>query len=69
MAPAFVFSNVRTGLDAVDDLITKSVSSHVKSADPVTLSASEKKATLSPDMSAYIKAMTAMEKNSSIIKQ
>ena len=29
----------------------------------------EKKATLSPDMSAYIKAMTAMEKNSSIIKQ
>jgi|LULK01.1.fsa_nt_gb hypothetical protein len=29
----------------------------------------EKKAALSPDMSAYIKAMTAMEKNSSIIKQ
>ena len=29
----------------------------------------EKKAAISPDMSAYINAMTAMEKNSSIIKQ
>ena len=29
----------------------------------------EKKAVISPDMSAYINAMTAMEKNSSIIKQ
>ena len=44
---ALVFSNVIRGFSDVELTKVKSVSSHVKSAEPVTLSASEKKATLS----------------------